>query len=822
MIAADHRPTTMLGVLRAKLIGLGRDEDGAALVVTLAIFFLMYLGCMGVYAISMSVKERIQLQNAADAAAYSAAVVQADTLSRIATINRAMSWTYADMTRLQMDYIVLRWLEHTCDHYDEDKDGDGDLDGLADYNINSWPYKLGLGHILGPYNGPCPSHKGPCRGWYIGADGNYNTLYQVHLNGNAPGRYRLPSGVSQKNSKDISKANVGVGRDVYVAEIRAMLASAKYEYLKSAISADSAFQKISMMSDIVDIATHTAALLSSRDIDISLETIMVLQDNVSEARKVFDRWDASGKKAYVDSGTVWMMKSQIACDKIAIAKMNLFERELALKMPGRIEACVRDVLESNLGDKLGGDMLYLLDHHRALHREKTGALLIEADAGYLKGLCNTKLDENAFLAFSDQKTYDKEFKTGINQWFVRGNGNSRTDGAYGIQRSFKHWPEGPLETKHATHSPLTPSCWNTDKLEDVGASTALFSEWQWWSDTWFCFDIYLIVPPGKITIHVNALHYKELWPSRAECPHENKPGLLGLKSGNFTTPSWSGLLDSLKGAAKSACVKKHKFRPPTFRSHDYTPRLNFGVNFVGSLTQLLGNYESIDKYHDGCVIYPDLFNKIKRSSTFKFTGYSRLYADDPHLYTGTFTGMKAMPLVVEQVYFGKAGTITVGLRRKNENVFLRILKTIEGIFKAFDPDWNDGMDTHTYVFASAKAGYKNKGDSADSREYRIDWDPSNQDWNLCQSDWDAVFVPVCRAYSLALGSPVGGAWSEILSSDEMLKDWVVDSADEWKSLAGNGDDGYAYQDIEAPKGVLRGNEHNGTLKWKELSHVMYH
>ena len=99
---------TLLGVLRDKFLHLGRGEDGAALVVTLAIFFLMYLGCMGVYAISMAVKERIHLQNAVDAAAYSAAVVQADTLSRIATINRAMSWTYVNRTGLGDNYAPRR------------------------------------------------------------------------------------------------------------------------------------------------------------------------------------------------------------------------------------------------------------------------------------------------------------------------------------------------------------------------------------------------------------------------------------------------------------------------------------------------------------------------------------------------------------------------------------------------------------------------------------------------------------------------------------------------------------------------------------------
>ena len=114
--------TSPLGVLADKLVRLGRGEDGAALVLTLALFFLMYLACCGVFAVSIAVRERIHLQNAADAAAYSAAVVQADTLSRIATINRAMSWTYAQMTRRQMDYVTYRWLKETVKHWKDDRD----------------------------------------------------------------------------------------------------------------------------------------------------------------------------------------------------------------------------------------------------------------------------------------------------------------------------------------------------------------------------------------------------------------------------------------------------------------------------------------------------------------------------------------------------------------------------------------------------------------------------------------------------------------------------------------------------------------------------
>lgn len=111
----------MKKAILSKLKNLVRGDDGAALVITLGVFFFMYIFCAGVYAIGFAVKEKIHLQNACDAAAYSAAVVQADAISRIATINRAMSWTYVQMTRRQMDYIVYKWLRHTIDHYIEDR-----------------------------------------------------------------------------------------------------------------------------------------------------------------------------------------------------------------------------------------------------------------------------------------------------------------------------------------------------------------------------------------------------------------------------------------------------------------------------------------------------------------------------------------------------------------------------------------------------------------------------------------------------------------------------------------------------------------------------
>ncbi len=103
-----------------RLVGLRRDAQGFVIMPTLGIFLLLFVFCSSIYAIGETIHQRIKLQNACDAAAYSAAVIQADGLSRMAAINRAMAWTYVQMTNRQMDYITYKWLELTCKQFDED------------------------------------------------------------------------------------------------------------------------------------------------------------------------------------------------------------------------------------------------------------------------------------------------------------------------------------------------------------------------------------------------------------------------------------------------------------------------------------------------------------------------------------------------------------------------------------------------------------------------------------------------------------------------------------------------------------------------------
>ena len=108
---------TAASILKQRLCALAHDDSGVAFAFTVTASLIVFLFGFAVYACGETVRQRIELQNAADAAAYSAALVQADTLSRIAVINRAMAWNYVMMTRRQMDHIVERWLNQVLLHW---------------------------------------------------------------------------------------------------------------------------------------------------------------------------------------------------------------------------------------------------------------------------------------------------------------------------------------------------------------------------------------------------------------------------------------------------------------------------------------------------------------------------------------------------------------------------------------------------------------------------------------------------------------------------------------------------------------------------------
>lgn len=801
-------PTTVFGVLRSKLIGLGRDEDGAALVITLAIFFLMYLGCMGVYAISMAVKERIHLQNAADAAAYSAAVVQADTLSRIATINRAMSWTYVQMTRRQLDYIVYKMLDRACAHYDSDR---------------TEAERFNRSHSIMA----CGRHRSPGGGWFIGSNGSPSSLFQMHVNGlNSTLLSQMFPALSQLS---FIGHELSLGGDDYADVVKLGILEA------GAVS----LYDITKSGDIAG-KTGVSQLLSAYATKLLLDTAWIPRDladadtftSDSETWASISRILGEINKSDIgySPGIGLLLNNlhaQILSDRLQVAAMNLYSRKCVREMPVKIENVVNEVLKANIPEQMQSSVTYYLSQNEHPLQCETVYFPSEIDnlaQGYFCNLYNNATDEKRFMEFAgyDDSIVDVLKKGawatsalvagGVDQWFVRGNGRSRSEGGRGIQRCYKHWAEGPLSGEHAAYNPYLPSCWNTKDLHGSPPTVALYAEWQWWSDAWFCPRTLT----GRKHIPINTYWLMNMSRACRFAPGTGTDWVASVMAPVKAIPHIGDIIDYLTTAPRGVGQDE------TSSGHQSMHAPAVGAALPDpSDPDTTHKPSPVDSYRDGCRYALDVMGMVGRA-IIPMVSYSRIYADDPHLYNQCYVGERAKPLVLRKSYFGKAGTISVGIRRRNENPFLRFLKKIEGIFSAFDPDWNgDGEDTHTYVVASAKAGYKGKGDSVDSRQYRIDWDSRDQTWNLCQSDWDAVFVPVPRVYSNASN----GAW--LGSEDQMLFDWVVNRADGWMSVAENGGGDYMSRSIYAPSGVLRGKDtkgrdHSGVLDWKGLSHVMFH
>ena len=113
---------TVFTVFSGKCRELVSDSKGAALAITLAFVMPIYLLVIGIYGIGEVVRSKIELQNAADAAAYSASVVQADYLSRIATVNKAMAWTYVDLQKRSLDLAMDLFCKYVFIQFQKDLD----------------------------------------------------------------------------------------------------------------------------------------------------------------------------------------------------------------------------------------------------------------------------------------------------------------------------------------------------------------------------------------------------------------------------------------------------------------------------------------------------------------------------------------------------------------------------------------------------------------------------------------------------------------------------------------------------------------------------
>ncbi len=111
----------MIRILNQKLKHLGTDNEGFAMALTLVVWPVLFLMVCGVFVTGESIRQKIILQNATDAAVRAGALVHADTLSRIAVLNRMMSWTYIQANKMEMDCVVSEWLTEVDSAFTDNK-----------------------------------------------------------------------------------------------------------------------------------------------------------------------------------------------------------------------------------------------------------------------------------------------------------------------------------------------------------------------------------------------------------------------------------------------------------------------------------------------------------------------------------------------------------------------------------------------------------------------------------------------------------------------------------------------------------------------------
>ena len=171
----------MLREARREFARLGRDESGVALMLTLGVILVLYVLCAGVYSIGETVRQKIELQNICDSAAYSAALTQADGLSRMAMVNRAMSWTYVQLTNAQLDYITYRWMKKVRDNFKKDRDS---CESWNDGTFGVCAYSCCDLILFSKY-------KGENKGWFCGlADLDIrHGRGKIRMNGNREVKY---------------------------------------------------------------------------------------------------------------------------------------------------------------------------------------------------------------------------------------------------------------------------------------------------------------------------------------------------------------------------------------------------------------------------------------------------------------------------------------------------------------------------------------------------------------------------------------------------------------------------------------------------------
>ena len=95
--------------MKNKLRQLAQEDSGIAAFFTLFLSVPILVMILAVFVLGQNIQRKINLQSAVDNVAYAGALAEADTLSKMAVLNRAIAWTYVQNNRRHVDYILQRF-----------------------------------------------------------------------------------------------------------------------------------------------------------------------------------------------------------------------------------------------------------------------------------------------------------------------------------------------------------------------------------------------------------------------------------------------------------------------------------------------------------------------------------------------------------------------------------------------------------------------------------------------------------------------------------------------------------------------------------------
>ena len=665
---------------RGSAARLAREESGVALMLTLGAFLFLFVVCCGVYATGETIRQKVELQNAVDAAAYSAAEVQADGLSRIATLNRALSWSYIQLTKMQMDYIAYRWLRLTHKRFRED------------YKLaHDEHWCTGSEPLLAPFRNvvvmgvSCSRHTKEPEGWYAGScEDGQNTEHAIRVNYSKDRELRYNRKGDFKNGDlDLYVNGSLVQRNLVGTLMNAYDKTPRLDEPNAAKWGDDLGEKIESLKLVmggfwimytgvndamVNEMTNTARRVFMENLPRKLDGELdgaLLDDfyfiSFGGGSGVPDDYSGSPGSKYFQG------LRNTEEDEIIFLNM-------ADGVPGnRDNVRLRDYFnfdetedDNGLKREANGLDQWFMRCEAAESRENNRVIVNREMAmpgtGIFRGYKNANYHEaRTFGAYGlirevhrGNSIYSEDMQnvnTGMNgrfrRWFKKlpmiGGILANFDPAQGTGGILEQYIKEML----GDLANIEPSCLNrrnrfADQCEHVNDTYGLLSEYEWGTAWWLCGWWNFLISKGNV--HIPVPYYLMF--------HGCKPH------------GYGGVMDFARGT------------------------------FPALLKMIMGGHSRKD--------YRSCFTGI--GGTTMFRNHARIYGDDREIYNDNYVGIPAQPWILDERFYSGGGTIFAGGARVQRNPFERLLGEIapKNVFSIFSPP---GREPHIVAMAAARAGH---------------------------------------------------------------------------------------------------------------------